>query len=108
MPITGGISWPPSEADASIAAACSRGMPAPIMAGIVTEPMVAALAAPLPLTVPTAQEPNTADCGSACEERAAMRFAVTRIESTAPNARSRLSTSRNEPISVSASCGSRE
>ena len=49
-------------------------MPAPIMAGMVAEPMVMAFAAPLPLTVPTHIEPTTADCGSACAERTATRL----------------------------------
>ena len=69
MPMTGGINCPPSEEAVSMAAAVTRGMPAPIMAGMVAEPTVMALAAPLPLTVPTAIEPSTADCGSACGER---------------------------------------
>src|ERR687891_123970 len=72
--MTGGISWPPSEDADSIAAAVARGMPAPTMAGMVAEPMVMALAAPLPLTVPTHIEPTTADCGSACAERTATRL----------------------------------
>ncbi|MNC93361.1 hypothetical protein D3C83_99720 [compost metagenome] len=61
MPMTGGINWPPSEEAVSIPAATGRGMPAPIIAGIVADPTVIALAAPLPLTVPTAIEPSTAD-----------------------------------------------
>ena len=72
---------------------------------MVAEPTVIALAAPLPLTVPTAIEPNTADCGSACGERTATCLDALKIESTQPNARSAASTRMNEPISVSASCG---
>src|SRR3970040_1819832 len=54
MPITGGISCPPSEEAVSIAAAVARGMPAPIIAGMVAEPTVMALAAPAAPTVPRA------------------------------------------------------
>jgi hypothetical protein len=105
MPMTGGINCPPSEEAVSMAAAVTRGMPAPIIAGIVAEPTVMAFAAPLPLTVPTAMEPSTADCGSACGDRAAMRVEALSMDSTQPKARSALKTRMNEPISVSASCG---
>ena len=88
-----------------MAAATDRGMPAPIIAGMVAEPTVMALAAPLPLTVPTAIEPSTADCGRACGERTAICLEAFRIESTQPKARSAARTRMNEPISVSASCG---
>src|SRR5688572_5053622 len=104
MPMTGGINCPPSEDAVSIAAAVVRGMPAPIMAGIVAEPTVMALAAPLPLTVPTAIEPKTADCGRACGERAATRLEALRIDSMHPNARITARTRMNEPIRVRASC----
>ncbi|MNC84739.1 hypothetical protein D3C83_03040 [compost metagenome] len=104
IPMTGGISCPPSEEAVSMAAATTRGMPAPIMAGIVAEPTVMALAAPLPLTVPTAIEPTTADCGRACAERTAICLEPLRMDSTQPNARSAERTRMNEPISVSASC----
>ena len=59
-------------------------MPAPIMAGMVAEPMVIAFAAPLPLTVPTHIEPTTADCGSACAERAATRLVARSSDSMQP------------------------
>ena len=108
MPITGGINWPPSEEADSIAAAVARGIPAPIMAGMVAEPIVMALAAPLPLTVPTHMEPTTADCGSACGERMATRLVARSSDSMQPYPRSALSTSKNEPITVSASCGREE
>jgi hypothetical protein len=39
------------------------------LAGVLAEPMVMALAAPLPLTVPMHIEPTTADSGKACAER---------------------------------------
>ena len=45
--------------------ALARGMPARINAGIVAEPVVTALAAPLPLTDATPNEPITAVCGRA-------------------------------------------
>src|SRR5882757_10027125 len=83
-PITGGISWPPSEDADSMAAAVAGGMPAPIIAGMVAEPMVMALAAPLPLTVPTHIEPITADCGSACAERIATRLVARKSDSMQP------------------------
>ena len=59
-------------------------MPAPIMAGIVAEPTVIELAAPLPLTVPTHIEPMTADCGNACGERTATRLVARTSESMQP------------------------
>ena len=104
-PITGGINWPPSEDADSIAAAVAGGMPAPIIAGMVAEPMVMALAAPLPLTVPTHIEPITADCGSACAERIATRLVARSSDSMQPNPLSTLSTSRKAPTTVSAICG---
>src|SRR5438094_6868169 len=81
--MTGGINCPPSEDADSIAAAVAGGMPAPIMEGMVAEPMVIAFAAPLPLTVPTHIEPTTADCGSACADRMATRFVARSNESAA-------------------------
>ncbi len=108
MPITGGINWPPSEEADSIAAAVAGGMLEAIIAGIVAEPMVMALAAPLPLTMPTHIEPTTADCGMACAERKATRLVARSSDSMQPKPRSRLSTSRNEPTVVSAICGRRE
>jgi len=51
--------------DISIAAALTFEKPAWIRAGIVIEPVVAALAGPLPLTAATANEPITADWGIA-------------------------------------------
>ena len=68
----------------SIAAAVAGGMPAPIIEGMVADPIVIALAAPLPLTVPTAIEPITADCGSACGERIATRLVARNSESMQP------------------------
>ena len=108
MPITGGISCPPSEDADSIAAAVAGGMPEAIIAGIVAEPMVIALAAPEPLTMPTHIEPTTADCGIACGERKATRLVARNSNSMQPNPRNRLRTSRNEPTVVSAICGRRE
>jgi len=108
MPITGGISCPPIEEAFSIAAAVAGGRPAWIIAGMVAEPTVIELAAPEPDTVPIAIEPITADCGMACGERMATRLVARSSESTQPKPRSRLNTSRNEPITVSAICGSRE
>ena len=108
MPMTGGINWPPIEDEFSIAAAVAGGKPAWIMAGMVAEPTVIELAAPEPLTVPIAIEPITADCGIACGERMATRLVARNSESTQPKPRSRLSTSRNEPMTVSAICGRRE
>ncbi len=67
-----------------MAAAVARGIPAPIMAGMVAEPMVMALAAPLPLTVPTHIDPITADCGSACGERTATRLVARSSKSMQP------------------------
>ena len=84
MPITGGISWPPSEEAFSIAAAVAGGMPAPIIAGMVAEPTVMEFAAPEPLTVPTHIEPITADCGIACGERMATRLVARSSESMQP------------------------
>src|SRR5690242_9603576 len=108
MPITGGISWPPIEEAVSIAAAVGGGNPAWIMAGMVAEPTVIELAAPEPDTVPIAIEPTTADCGIACGERMATRLVARNSDSTQPKPRNRLSTRRNEPITVSAICGRRE
>ena len=88
-----------------MAAAVARGMPAPIIAGMVAEPMVMALAAPLPLTVPTHIEPTTADCGSACAERTATRLVARSSDSMQPKPVSTLSTRRNAPTTVSAICG---
>src|SRR5262245_24159410 len=103
--MTGGISCPPREDADSMAAAVAGGMPAPIIAGIVAEPMVIAFAAPLPLTVPTHMEPTTADCGNACGERMATRLVARRSDSMHPKPLSMLSTRRNAPITVSAICG---
>src|SRR5262244_1395851 len=100
--MTGGISWPPSDDADSMAAAAARGMPAPIMAGMVADPMVMALAAPLPLTVPTHIEPITADCGNACGERMATRLVARSSDSIQPNPLRVLSTSRNAPMTVRA------
>jgi hypothetical protein len=108
MPMIGGMSCPPIDDAFSIAAAVAGGKPALIMAGMVAVPTVMELAAPLPLTVPIAIEPITADCGIACGERVATRLVTRRSESTHPKPRSRLSTSRNEPMRVSAISGSRE
>ncbi len=104
MPITGGINCPPIDEEFSMAAAVAGGSPALIIAGIVAEPTVMELAAPDPLTVPIAMEPITADCGIACGERSAIRLVMRSSESTQPKPRSRLRTSRNEPITVSAIC----
>src|SRR5262245_10282848 len=104
-PMTGGISWPPSDDADSMAAAAARGMPAPIMAGMVADPMVIALAAPLPLTVPSHIEPITADCGNACGERMATRLVARSSDSMQPKPLSTLSPSTNEPITVSAIWG---
>ena len=79
-----------------------------IIAGIVAEPIVIALAAPLPLTMPTHMEPTTADCGMACAERNATRFVARSSDSMQPKPRNRLSTRRNEPTVVRAICGRRE
>src|SRR5262245_3973236 len=103
--MTGGISCPPSEDADSMAAAVAGGMPAPIMEGMVAEPIVIAFAAPLPLTVPTHIEPTTADCGSACAERTATRLVARSNDSIQPKPLSTLSTSRNEPTMVKAICG---
>ena len=108
IPITGGINCPPSEDADSIAAAVAGGMPAPIMEGMVAEPMVIAFAAPLPLTVPTHIEPTTADCGSACADRMATRLVARSNESMQPKPLNRLSTNRKEPTVVSAICGKLE
>ena len=83
-------------------------MPEPIIAGIVADPMVMALAAPEPLTMPTHMEPTTADCGMACGERKATRLVARSSDSMQPKPRNRLNTSRNEPTVVSAICGKRE
>src|SRR6185503_20610953 len=104
-PMTGGMSWPPREDADSIAAAVAGGMPAPIMAGMVAEPMVIAFAAPLPLTVPTHIDPTTADCGNACGERMATRLVARNSDSIQPNPLSTLSISKNAPITVIAICG---
>ena len=72
----------------SIAAAVAGGRPALIIAGMVAEPTVIELAAPLPLTVPIAIEPTTADCGIACAERIATRLVARSSESTQPKPRS--------------------
>jgi hypothetical protein len=106
--MTGGMSWPPREAEHSMAAACTRGIPLAIMAGIVAEPMVMALAAPLPLTVATPMDPTTAACGSAWADLSASCFAVLTMEFTQPKALKTLRTSRKDPIWVRASWGSRE
>ena len=79
-----------------------------IIAGIVAEPIVMALAAPEPLTMPTHIEPTTADCGIACGERNATRLVARSSDWMQPKPRSRLKTSRNEPTVVSATCGRRE
>src|SRR5512141_2711843 len=105
MPITGGINWPPSEEADSIAAAVAGGMLEATIAGMVAEPMVMALAAPEPLTMPTHIEPTTADCGMACAERKATRLVARSSDWMQPKPRSRLNTSRNEPTMVSAICG---
>ena len=65
IPMMGGMSCPPSDADVSTDAASSRFIPALIRAGMVAEPVVTALAAPLPLTAATPMEPTTAACGRA-------------------------------------------
>src|ERR1041385_6270242 len=105
MPMTGGINWPPSEDADSIAAAVAGGMFEAIIAEMVPEPMVMALAAPEPLTMPTHIEPTTADCGMACGERTATRLVARSSDWMQPKPRSRLSTSRNEPTMVNAICG---
>ena len=66
IPMIGGMSCPPSDAEVSTDAASSRFIPAPIRAGMVADPVVTALAAPpLPLTAATPIEPTTAACGRA-------------------------------------------
>ena len=64
----------------------TRGNPEPIIAGIVAEPVVMALAALLPLTAATLMEPSTAACGRAWGESPAILEATFRIESTQPKA----------------------
>ena len=78
------MNWPPIDEAFSIAAAVAGGRPALIIAGMVAEPTVMELAAPLPLTVPIAIEPITADCGMACGERMATRLVARSSESTQP------------------------
>ena len=82
MPMMGGISCPPSDDAVSMEAATTRGMPAPIMAGMVAEPVVMAFAALLPLTEATARDPSTADCGSACGDRTAISVGPVKAGST--------------------------
>ncbi len=59
-PITGGMSWPPFEATASIAAARCAGYPARFIIGIVMAPSTTTLATALPDTVPNRVEETTA------------------------------------------------
>src|SRR5512139_3014693 len=108
IPMTGGMSCPPREAEVSMAAAFIRGIFAAIIAGMVADPMVMALAAPLPLTVPTPIDPRTAACGRAWADLLARREAVLMIDSTQPKARRALKTRRKDPIRVRASWGRRE
>src|SRR5262249_61656190 len=99
-PWTGGINRPRRGEAVSSAGGVAGGRRAQIMAGIVAEPIVIALAAPLPLMVPTHIEPTTADCGSACGERIATRLVARSSDSMQPNPDSALSTSRNAPTTV--------
>ncbi len=59
-PITGGISWPPVDPTASIAAASCAGKPERFMSGIVTTPTAETLATALPEIMPKNAEPTTA------------------------------------------------
>ena len=59
-PITGGMSCPPVEPTASIAAAIWDGNPARFMSGIVTTPTAETLATALPEIMPKKAEPTTA------------------------------------------------
>ena len=56
IPITGGISWPPVDETASIAAASCGRNPAFFMSGIVTTPVVTTLATTLPEMVPNNED----------------------------------------------------
>lgn len=58
-PITGGTSWPPVEATASMAPATCAGNPAAFIIGMVMGPSIATLAAALPDTVPKRPELTT-------------------------------------------------
>jgi hypothetical protein len=56
----GGISWPPVDAIASVAAARSGAMPARRIRGMVNTPVAVTLATALPETVPIRLEPTIA------------------------------------------------
>ena len=66
-------------------------------------PTTAALAEPLPLTMPTASEPSTAVCGTIWRERPASSRITLIIAFCAPNPCAAAASSRNAAISVSAS-----
>ena len=59
-PITGGISCPPVEPTASIAAAICAGKPERFMSGMVTTPTADTFATALPEIIPKNAEPTTA------------------------------------------------
>ncbi len=99
----GGINFPPMEEAVSMVAALSLEIPAWIILGIVAEPVVAAFAAPLPLTVATPMEPSTALWGSMYRDLAPILLAPLSRESIHPKACRTLNTRIKEPISVSAS-----
>ena len=60
MPITGGVIWPPVEAQASIAAARCGLNPARFMSGIVTVPTVITFDTMFPEIEPNSDEPTIA------------------------------------------------
>ena len=58
--MTGGMSWPPVEALASMAAARCGRKPTRTISGIVTMPMVSTFDTALPEIVPNSEEPTMA------------------------------------------------
>ena len=98
MPISGGLSWPPSEEAVSTAAAVTRGKPAFISAGMLAEAVVAAFGG---TGAGNRRHPEGADDGGLWQESRrgmARREEPCRMESMHPKARNTASTRMNEPI----------
>src|SRR5215472_11391072 len=78
-PITGGMSWPPVDPTASIAAAICAGNPERFISGMVTTPTAETFATALPEIMPKNAEPTTAtlaDLQRGAEQRVGVEVEV--------------------------------
>ena len=95
---------PPMDAAHSTAPANSPGMPYFFISGMVKAPTTVALAAPLPLIMPTADEASTAVCGIVTRDLPAIRRMNWTIAPWASKPAAAAARSRKAPIVVSAIC----